>query len=168
MIGTLTIDTLSSFFNFLLAPVHYPSMIFMVVPVILMLVAIEYILIRNPQHPALPNFLYANDLIIIFAGVNLIRAIGYPFMYDFTIPQTMVAYLIVLVGITMIVLDYLRVIPLFIGSSISTKLVANYAVYVTVAHIFTGMKFTATTFLGMLILFFVIVAIINLIKVYES
>jgi hypothetical protein len=168
MLGELTIATLNNFFDFLLAPIRYPNMIVVVVPIILMFLAIEYILMKNPEYKALPNFLYANDLIIIFAGINLLRAIGYPLMYDLTIPPTMIGYLIVLVGATLIVLDYLKVIPLFIGSSISTKLVINYGIYGAIAYIYSGMTFTASAFLSLVILFFVIVAVINLIKVARS
>jgi len=168
MIETLTVETLVKFYSFLLAPIYYPGLIFMIVPVLLMLIVIEYILLRNPEHAALPNFMYANDLIIIFAGINLLRAIGFPYMYDFTMHQTLIAYLIIVVGVTMIALDFLRVVPLFIGASISTKLVMNFAVYCAIAFVYSGMQFTATTFLSMIMLFFVIVAIINLVKVYES
>lgn len=168
MLGELTVETLNSFFTILFAPAKYPAMIFTIVPIVLMIVVIEYILMRNPKHESLSNMLYANDLIIIFAGVNLLRAIGNPFMYDFSLPQTMIAYIIVLLGITFIVLDYLKVIPVFIGHSVSTKLVTNYAVYSAIAYVYTGLKFNAQVFLGMIILFFVIVAIINLIKIYDS
>jgi hypothetical protein len=147
------------------SPVTNPDMLWLLVPLVLALILLEFYFGRYKEEELGWNTAFENAIALIFIALILAKNLyDYRLFYD--INKISAVASILLVGIILAFLDFYHALPKKIAFELSAKLPVDFLAYVAIIFVFTDIPpdgITAVAFfillVGLLILIWVIYAI---------
>ena len=149
-----------NFIDFLIAPLRYPEMIWILIPLFGTVILMELYFGRYPRedigyHAALENTMY-----LLFVSVDLIRYL----IVNNQIMNTIKVYFIVFIVIyafIMSILDFYHKLPRHVAFKTSSKSILGFTAYIAIIVVYSDILLnlnnlsTATTLASIFLLFFV-------------
>ena len=160
----VVLEILKRCWEILTAPVADPSMLWVALPLFLTMVLMEIYYARHKKEELGWNTAFANALVLIFVGFNLMRVLFEKGLLAFNLKLAVVILMMVF-AVVLAFLDFYHLIPRFIAFEISSKLPLNYLAYVVSVYVYTDLAFDWISVVAALLLFVLLVVSIKIIKI---
>lgn len=149
------------------APIADPSMLWEVLPLIITMFLLEIYFGKHKKEKLGWNTAFANALVLIFVGANLIRVLYENDILGLNLKLGVIVLMMVL-GIGIAFLDFYHLIPEIIAFEISSKLPLNYLAYIVIVYVHTDMVLNLATLAAIVLLFILLILAIKLIQKTEK
>lgn len=155
------------FLELLYAPSKFPEMIWILIPVALTLLIIEFYFGVYVDEELGWNTAFANSLVLIFVSLDLARYLynkGLLFHDDI---KTIIVFTVLLEGILISLTDFLHLMPKRLAFKFSSSLPINFVAYMSIILVYTSIKvdyITISAFLLFLIFLSLIIGAIHFLE----
>jgi len=173
----LTPNVIARLLELLTAPIQNPDMIWMVTPLIVTVLLMTFYFGKYGKEDIGWNTAVGNSLVLLFVSVDLLRQIynglgnsvvGASIMnYEMYPIKTALSLVILFIALILLFLNFLHAIPKRISFFLSSPLPINLTAYIAMAIVYTNVVFDGTTVIAGLVLFFILLGIIQLLKLTE-
>lgn len=155
------------------SPLTNPDMLWLLVPLILNLVLLEFYFSRHRHEELGWNTAYGNALVLIFIAVMLAKHLSEQGTIYTDQVKFAIVLIVILVGVSLTIIDYFHWLPKNVAFKISSKIPINYLALVAIVLVYTDLpvdSITASGFVGVLIGLLVLIGLIHIItpKVKET
>jgi len=157
------------FIILLKAPVVHPEMIWIVIPLFVTLLLMEFYFGRYRQEELGWNTAFGNAIVLLFVAIDLFRHIyTNPITLanlSTTYMKTLVACLVGVEALWLMFLDYFHFLPKKVAFFISSALPNNVTAYVAIAIVYsTVVPFDMVTILAAVLFFFILYGFFRLVR----
>ncbi|MBN2368348.1 hypothetical protein JXC34_04985 [Candidatus Woesearchaeota archaeon] len=128
-------DTLLNFVELIYAPVIYPEILWILVPVILTVWVMELYFTKNPRKGIDHHVSLENSVFLIFVSFNLIKRT----LRDYIPANLFITSLFIIVTLIITALDFTHRLPLKTKHGLSSKFIIGYLSYVAIVLVYSGM-----------------------------
>ncbi len=150
------------FIELVYSPMHYPEMIWILVPLVLTILLMEFYFGRYKFEELGWNTAFANSLVLIFVSIDLVRHL-YNSNQLFGVKLALVAG-VILLGILLVFFDFFHLAPKWLAFSFSSKLPVNFVALVAVFLVYTEIVVDTVTggaIILMLIVFYLLIVLVH-------
>lgn len=176
-----TIKTVGSslgdrFVELVTAPANFPNMVWIVTPLVIMLLLMQFYFGRYNKEELGWNTAVGNSMVLIFVSIDLLRYIygdtGVNTLELTNIPlhnfkATVIALVVGAAGFLMMFTNFFHVLPKKLSFFMSSSLPVNLMAYVAITLVYTSIPLDLMTLLAGLILFIVLLIIFNVLHLIE-
>ncbi len=155
------------------APYRHTDMIWIVTPLIIALLFMEFYFGRYKKEKLGWNSAVANSLVLIFVSLDLFRSIYGRFeaslsqIFTQNAAYTVVAALIAVEGFTILYLNFFHKLPKSVAFSVSSCLPVNLTAYFAVVFVYSKMSLNIYTAVSFLLIFVALLIIFDIIHLVE-
>lgn len=157
------------------APAEHTEMIWILFPLIITMLLIEFYLGRYRDEELGWNTALGNSLVLVFVGIDLLRRIyGESFFSNISMntiiyfnPHALLAVAVLSTGMIMILVDFFHAIPKSLAFVMSSPLTVNLTSYLAVIFIYSNLPLDFVSAIAAIIVFMAAVLIIDLIHMIE-
>ncbi len=145
------------------APLNDVDMLWILIPLILTMVLLEFYFGRYKEEELGWNTAFGNSLVLIFVSVYLARYLYTNNLLGDKLKLTVIATLITF-GLVITLVDFFHLLPKNLAFGISSKIPLNFLAYVSIILVYTNIpldEITISAFLAILIGLFILVGIIH-------
>ncbi|MBN2454332.1 hypothetical protein JXB11_02190 [Candidatus Woesearchaeota archaeon] len=152
-----------------------PDMLWIVTPLIITLILMEFYFGRYRKEELGWNSAVGNSLVLVFVSVDLLRQLysdyftfaGVGGRFPDVAVETLIALLIGIIGITIMVSDFFHAIPKWLAFKLSSVLIINFLAYFGIAMIYGEIEFNWAIVIAAAMLFVLMDTIFALIHMVE-
>jgi hypothetical protein len=159
------------FIELLAAPFINPKMLWIALPLIITLIAVELYFGRYKDEKLGWNTALTNALVLVFVSLNLFQHVftNYPGGFFRVMISTgfFVALAIFLMGIALFFSDFSHLFPKKLAFVLSSHLPVNLTAYTAIAVVYNNIPVDLTTIVSWLLLILIIAGVLFLIKKLE-
>lgn len=144
------------------APLDNPDMFWLLIPLILTMLLLEFYFGRYKEEELGWNTAFGNSLVLIFISVSLVRHLYTNSLWNET--NIIVVSALITFGLLLTIIDFYHLLPKEIAYNISSKIPLNFIAYVAIILVYIDLPIdyiTASAFISILLLIFIIVGIIH-------
>jgi len=144
------------------APLTNPDMLWLLVPLILTMLLLEFYFGRYKEEELGWNTAFGNSLVLIFISVSLVRHLYTNSLWNET--NIIVVSALITFGLLLTMIDFYHLLPKEMAYGISSKIPLNFIAYVAITLVYIELPIdyiTASAFLTILLLLFILVGIIH-------
>jgi len=175
-INEVGISVWDRFIELIIAPSNYPDMIWIVTPLVIMLLLMQFYFGRYNNEELGWNTAVGNSMVLIFVSLDLLRFIygntgvnsldvsNIP-LHNFT--ATIIALVIGGAGFVMMFSNFFHIMPKKLSFFMSSSLPVNLMAYVAITLVYTSIPLNFITLLAALILFIILLVFFNIIHLIE-
>ncbi len=165
------------FVDLISAPYHYPEMIWMVVPLIFILLIMEFYFGRYKKEELGWNTAVGNSAVLIFIAIDLFRHLQSNWPEDalFSIMGTpiptkiFVTFIIALEGVTMLFADFFHFIPKKIAFFLCSALPVNLQAYIALVIVYSdNIPLDLVTISAAIIMFILLLLLFSAMHFFEK
>ena len=170
-------NVIGRLFELLTAPKYNHDMIWMVTPLIMTVLLMTFYFGKYGTEDIGWNTAVGNSLVLLFVSVDLLRQIynglgsvvieASIMNYEANPIKTALSLVILFIALVLLFLNFLHAIPKKISFFLSSPLPINLTAYVAMAIVYTNVVFDGTTVIAGLVLFFILLGLIQLLKLIE-
>ena len=160
---------LNRLWNLIAAPFKYPDMLWIVLPLILTLVAIELYFGKYADENLGWNTALTNTLVLVFVSLNLFQKVfnqSRGFWKAFSAQGFYIALFVVLLGLVLFLIDFMHLLPDKIAMAISSHLPMNLAAYTAIVLVYTNLPLDWNTGVAWFILMLFMAGIFLLLRFF--
>ena len=131
-----------------LAPVHFREMIWILTPLLVSLLLMEFYFDRYKDEEMGWNTAFGNSLVLIFVSLDILRVLYGRGMLEYVTLESALAISVVLIGFTLTLLTFFHILPKELAFGLSSRLPINIIAYLTIVIIYAGILidvYTAVT-----------------------
>jgi hypothetical protein len=157
--------------NLIMAPLTHNDMLWIAIPLIITLVALEFYFGIYKDEELGWNTALGNSMVLIFVGIDLLRRLYYQGAFEeisinalmSSTPKTMLALFILSQGMVLILISFFHALPEGLAFVLSSPLYVNLVAFFSTAIIYTNLPLDFTTALAAAIIFVSSIFIIDII-----
>lgn len=132
------VELYQRFIEITLAPIHFKEMIWILTPLLVSLLLMEFYFDRYKNEELGWNTAFGNSLVLIFVSLDLLRFLYNHGMLDYVTLENALVIAVVLLGLTLTVMTYFHILPKEVAFGLSSRLPINIIAYLTVVIIYAG------------------------------
>lgn len=164
------------FLELVSAPGNHPNMIWIVTPLVIMLLLMQFYFGRYKREELGWNTAVGNSMVLIFVSLDLLRYIygdtGINSLDVGSIPlnnfkATIIALVVGSAGFVMMFTNFFHIMPKKFSFFISSSLPVNLMAYVAITLVYTSIPLDFFTLLAALILFVILLFFFNILHLIE-
>lgn len=150
---------LSRFVDFFTNPFTTKDVIWMVIPLIVTMMAMETYFARHKEEKLGWNTAIGNSLVLIFVSMDIFRflfdkgAISFFSIGSWEFAATMLALIVLLEGVILFSLDFMHFWPRFFAFHLSSHLTINLIAYTSIVIVYGAMPINLPTFIAALLFY---------------
>lgn len=159
------------------APKMNPDMLWLVIPLIITLLLMTFYFGRYEYEEIGWNTAVGNSLVLFFISIDLIRQIYngnvggilHPSLLNFEINsvKTAISISLLFIAIFLLIINFTHSAPKKISFFLSSPLPINLTAYIVMTIVYTNVVFDRFTLIASLVIFFMLLGLIQLIKLLE-
>jgi len=158
--------------DLIIAPAKNKEMLWMAIPLVTVLLLMEFYYGRYAREEVGWNTAFGNSLVLLFVSLDLFRHLyeNYGLMFFASREiyfKYVLAGIILLIGFWLMVMNFFHELPKKIAFFIGSELPINVLAYSSLAIVYTNIKLDLITLLAITILFFVLYGLFELIHLIE-
>ena len=161
------IDVWSRFLEILYAPKTNTDMIWILIPLILTILLLEFYFGRYVEEELGWNTAFANSLVLIFVSIDLARHLYYSNLLFTINTKLILAFIILIEGLSLAFIDFFHVLPKRIAFKLSSTLPINFIAFCCIILVYTDINIDFITISAFLLFLFFLVVIIGFIHIIE-
>jgi len=155
--------------KFITAPIEYPQMIWMTIPLIVIFLVMEFYFARYKRDELGWGSATSNSLVLFFIFIDLIRQIYTQYGMDFIFQEELVVVIPIVVfvgllGLTLMVMNLFREIPKRVAFFVSSPLTVNYIAYFAIFTVYSKIELDVHLFLSVFVLYLILLGFFWLLK----
>ena len=137
--------------EFVTAPKHFPEMIWIVAPLLITLLLMEFYFGRYSKEELGWNTAVGNSLVLIFVAIDLFRHIygdtgfSLQLLADMSV-KSFIATVIAIEGIWIFFIDFFHIVPKKFAFVVSSVLPINFTAYLAIVCVYSDILEPPTTF----------------------
>lgn len=120
------------------APVYYKDMIWILIPLLVSLLLMEFYFNRYKAEELGWNTAFSNSLVLIFVSLDLLRFLYTHGMLDYVTLENALVIAVVFLGLTLTVMTFFHALPKELAYGFSSRLPINIVAYLAVVIIYAG------------------------------
>lgn len=158
------IELYERFVEIILAPVQYKEMIWILTPLLVSLLLMEFYFKRYKEEELGWNTAFGNSLVLIFVSLDLLRLLYNKGMLEYVTLESALAIAVVLLGLTLTILTFFHALPKETAFGLSSRLPINMIAYLAIVIIYAGIAIDVYTAVAAVLFSTFIGAILRLIS----
>ena len=132
------VELYQRFIEITLAPVHVKEMMWILAPLLISLLLMEFYFDRYKREELGWNTAFGNSLILIFVSLDLLRFLYTHGMLYYVTLENALVIAVVLLGLTLTTMTYFHILPKKAAFGLSSRLPINIVAYLAVVIIYAG------------------------------
>lgn len=152
------------------APLNHPDMIWIVAPMVLIVLSMNFYFGRHHNEELGWNTAFGNSLVLVFVSVDLVR-----FMYHMAEPvgwrnflanpvESLVVVGVGVEGLLLYFTNYLHALPKKLSFWVGSALPVNLQAYIAIAIVYTEIPFDGVTMTAAVLLFFALFFVLKTLR----
>lgn len=158
------------FLELALTPINHLETLWMVIPILLTLFAMEIYFGRYKAEEMGWDSVFGNSLVLVFVSIDLVRFLynqGGWMSFVYVNPKIALVTAVIIEGIALTMMGFYHILPKNIAFNISAALPMNLIAFFSILLIYTDIELDGYTLLASLGIMAVFVAIISVAKLLE-
>lgn len=164
------------FIELVSAPIHFPNMIWIVTPLVVATLLMQFYFGRYRHEELGWNTAVGNSLVLIFVSIDLLRFVygdtgvnsldikNIP-LYNFK--ATVIALVVGAAGFLMMFTNFFHILPKKFSFFMSSSLPVNLMSYIAITLVYTSIPLDINTLLAAFVLFIILLVFFNIIQLLE-
>jgi hypothetical protein len=149
-------------FEIIKSPVINTEMIWLLAPLIITLLAMEFYFGRYKDEELGWNSAYGNALVLVFVSASLAKHVYMNELYFNLVKLSAVAVMIFM-GLELMFIDFFHILPKKIAFNISSKVPINFLAFVAIILVYTELPIDNITLVAFIVLLILLLIFIGLI-----
>jgi hypothetical protein len=125
------------YLEILFSPAENPEMIWLLLPLVLSLLLIEFYFGRYKEEELGWNTAFGNSLVLIFVSIFLAKYMVETGLIFEDSTRLIIVSIIVFLGILLTIIDFFHILPKKIAFEVSSKLPMNFLAYISIILVYT-------------------------------
>ncbi len=156
------------------APFRNPEMLWITLPLIIILLMMEFYFGRYRNEELGWNTAVGNSLVLVFVSLDLLRQVygsaplsAFSDVFLLNITRTGIAAAVGFSGLLLFYTDFFHITPKWLAFKVSSPLAVNFVAYLSIVIIYTGIALDTYTLIAAMLLFMLLVALFAAIHFVE-
>lgn len=158
---------IAQIYSLVSAPFLNSDLLWAVFPLVITTVIVELYFGAHKEERLGWNSATANGLVLVWVGVNTVRAVMSSGGFDLNLLTSQVAAAIVAVGALLVFISFFHILPKDIAFFVSSAIVVHFLAYLGLIFVYTDIVFTGLTFYAAFLIFIALVVFFSLVKKLE-
>ncbi|MBT4334245.1 hypothetical protein HOD61_00300 [archaeon] len=144
------------------SPIINTEMIWLLAPLIITLLAMEFYFGRYKDEELGWNSAYGNALVLVFVSASLAKHIYMNELY-FSLVKLSAVAVVIFMGLELMFIDFFHILPKKIAFNISSKVPINFLAFVAIVLVYTELPLDNITLIAFVVLLLLLLMFIGLI-----
>lgn len=150
--------------DLIVAPVNFPDMLWILIPILASLVLIQIYFGIYKQEELGWNSAFSNSLIFIFISIHLVKVLYERNMWEYVNFHNALVIAVVIAGLTLMVSTLFHIFPKRIAYDISSVLPINIIAYITIVLVYSSIPIDLITIVAVLLFITLVVSLLKLVS----